>query len=201
MYVECANSNSSWLEDSPRVLWLVYVWSRLAFGFEGWRMRDGLERGSQNPCKGELRVQKNSKCIEHKADLVLASLLGCLAVLDKRRRIRYERERCHKHEADDNRLGATLDSRVSQDQEGPMAQTRAKSGLNKLTKDSIDPGIRGKKAIVWTKPKQAQAPKTPQAKPKEHQGPSDQCLEGKSNLIFKAFGGKVKLKFEIQIQI
>ncbi|KAF1868015.1 hypothetical protein Lal_00043732 [Lupinus albus] len=42
-------------------------------------------------------------------------------------------------------LGATLDSRGSQDQEGPMAQTRAKSGLNKLTKDSIDPGIRGLK--------------------------------------------------------
>ncbi|KAF1854413.1 hypothetical protein Lal_00045134, partial [Lupinus albus] len=46
---------------------------------------------------------------------------------------------------DDNQLGATLDSRGSQDQEGPMAQTRAKSGLNKLTKDSIDPGIRGLK--------------------------------------------------------
>ncbi|KAF1891487.1 hypothetical protein Lal_00012375 [Lupinus albus] len=65
----------------------------------------------------------------------------------------------------DNQLGATLDSRGSQDQKGPMAHTRAKSGLNKLTKDSIDPGIQESNCVLSVsglKPKEA---KPKEAKP------------------------------------
>ncbi|KAF1866097.1 hypothetical protein Lal_00045020 [Lupinus albus] len=86
------------------------------------------------------------------------------------------------------------DSRAAKTKRVPWLKP-GQSGPNKLTKDSIDPGIQESNCVLSVSglSPTGQAPKTPQA-PKEHQGPSDQCLEGKSKFDIQSIWEEIEIE-------